>query len=90
MSLSKSLSDTAIAELEKGVALDGGDVTLPAKIARIDEKTIRLTLYEGKFHQVKRMMEAVDNQVVYLKRESIGDWTLDGLEKGAWRYVESF
>jgi len=87
VSLWKALSDVAIEHLEAGVTLDGGDVTLPAHIEKIDEKTIRLTLYEGKFHQVKRMMEAVDNHVVYLKRESIGEWTLDGLEKGEWRYV---
>ena len=87
VSLWKAISDTSIALLESGVELDGGDITLPAQIERIDEKTIRLTLYEGKFHQVKRMMEAVDNKVVYLKRESIGDWTLDGLQKGQWKYV---
>lgn len=68
--------------------LDGGDVTLPAHIEKIDETIIRLTIYEGKFHQVKRMMEAVDNSVVYLKRESIGEWTLDGLEKGGRRYID--
>lgn len=73
--------------MEAGVELDGGDVTLPAMVEKIDEKTVRLTLHEGKFHQVKRMMEAVDNNVVYLKRESIGEWTLAGLEKGEWRYV---
>lgn len=88
VSLAKDISDEAIVKLEAGVELDGGDVTLPAQIERIDEKTIRLTIYEGKFHQVKRMMEAVDNNVVYLKRESIGEWTLDGLEKGEWKYIE--
>lgn len=87
VSLWKEISDKAIAQLEAGVELDGGDVTLPAQIERIDEKAIRLTIYEGKFHQVKRMMEAVDNNVAYLKRESIGEWTLEGLEKGEWRYV---
>jgi len=34
------------------------------------------------------MMEAVDNKVTYLKRESIGEWTLDGLEKGEWKYID--
>jgi len=85
--LSKAISDEAIIKLEAGVELDGGDVTLPAQIEKIDDTTIRLMIYEGKFHQVKRMMEAVDNNVVYLKRESIGEWTLDGLEKGEWRYI---
>lgn len=87
VSLSKVISDEAIIKLEAGVELDGGDVTLPAQIEKIDDTTIRLMIYEGKFHQVKRMMEAVDNNVVYLKRESIGEWTLDGLEKGERRYI---
>jgi 16S rRNA pseudouridine516 synthase len=88
VSLSKAISDEAIAQLEAGVELDGGDMTMPAKIEKIDDTTIRLIIYEGKFHQVKRMMEAVDNTVIYLKRESIGEWTLDGLEKGEWRYID--
>ena len=88
VSLSKAISDEDIIKLEAGVELDGGDVTLPAQIEKIDDTTIRLMIYEGKFHQVKRMMEAVDNNVVYLKRESIGEWTLDGLQKGEWKYIE--
>jgi len=72
--------------LDAGVVLDDGYQTLPAEVLRVDDTTIRLTIYEGKFHQVKRMLEAVANSVVYLKRESIGEWTLDGLEKGEWKY----
>jgi 16S rRNA U516 pseudouridylate synthase RsuA-like enzyme len=34
------------------------------------------------------MLEAVDNQVVYLKRLRVGEWTLDGLEKWEWKYIE--
>lgn len=37
---------------------------------------VRITIHEGKFHQVKRMMAAVGCEVVYLKRESFGPWTL--------------
>jgi 16S rRNA pseudouridine516 synthase len=86
VSLWKPIDGDAIAQLEAGVILDDGYQTLPAEVLRVDNTTIRLTIYEGKFHQVKRMMEAVDNTVVYLKRESIGEWTLDALEKGEWRY----
>lgn len=47
---------------------------------------IRLTIHEGKFHQVKRMMEAVGCPVVYLKRLSMGPLALDdGLEPGQYR-----
>jgi 16S rRNA pseudouridine516 synthase len=71
---------------ERGVALDDGYVTLPAKLkvlsveAMIEGTTlskIELTITEGKFHQVKRMFEAVSKKVVYLKRLSMGSLLLD-------------
>ena len=47
---------------------------------------VRITIQEGKFHQVKRMFEAVDKTVVYLKREEFGGLTLDpDLEEGEYR-----
>ncbi len=47
---------------------------------------VELTIHEGKFHQVKRMFEAVGRQVLYLRRVSMGPLTLDsGLEPGEWR-----
>ena len=63
-----------------GVMLDDGYVTKPGKLkiiksAEISE--IELTITEGKFHQVKRMFEAVGKKVVYLKRLSMGPITLD-------------
>jgi 16S rRNA pseudouridine516 synthase len=67
-----------------GVMLDDGYVTLPAELviesAEAPESglsRIRLTLHEGKFHQVKRMFQSVGKQVVYLKRLSMGPLTLD-------------
>jgi 16S rRNA pseudouridine516 synthase len=68
-----------------GVTLDDGYVTLPAQL-RILTKTdeaadgmaeIELTITEGKFHQVKRMFEAVGKRVTYLKRLSMGPLKLD-------------
>jgi 16S rRNA pseudouridine516 synthase len=63
-----------------GVILDDGYKTLPAKleIIKSDEiSEIRLSIVEGKFHQVKRMFEAVDKKVIYLKRLSMGKLKLD-------------
>lgn len=54
---------------------------MPAKVKRVAENSILLTIYEGKYHQVKRMAQAVNNEVIYLRRERIGSWTLEGLEK---------
>ncbi|MDD7987516.1 pseudouridine synthase [Lentisphaera marina] len=74
-------------ELEEGVYLDGDDkITAPAKIEKIDAKTYRLKITEGRYHQVKRMFEAVGNMVKSLHREQIGDLILDeDLAEGQWR-----
>ncbi len=75
-------------QLQKWVQLDDGYLTKPAKVQQLEEKKILLTITEGKYHQVKRMLQAVGNEVVYLKRLRIGDWTLEGLEKGQWKLIE--
>lgn len=78
-----------------GITLDDGYVTLPGELV-IDSheergdgaqmSRISLTIHEGKFHQVKRMFEAVGKKVVYLKRVSMGELRLDEkLEIGAYR-----
>ncbi|UTR11445.1 rRNA pseudouridine synthase [Evansella sp. LMS18] len=76
-------------ELKAGVVLDDGYKTKPAKLAYYNgepETTVQLTITEGKFHQVKRMFQAVGRKVVALKRESIGPLTLDpDLEPGTYR-----
>ncbi|WP_077621272.1 pseudouridine synthase [Sediminibacillus massiliensis] len=65
---------------EKGVRLDDGYVTKPAKLNILssgNESEIELTITEGKFHQVKRMFEAVGKRVIYLKRLTMGRLELD-------------
>ena len=72
--------------LEKGVDIGEEKLTLPAKVKVMEDKEIELTITEGKFHQVKRMLKAVDNEVVYLKRLSMGSLMLDEeLELGEYR-----
>lgn len=73
--------------LRQGVKLDDGYLTKPAKVEHIEEKKILLTITEGKYHQVKRMLQAVGNEVIYLKRLRIWEWTLDGLEKWEWKLI---
>ena len=75
--------------LEHGVMLDDGYVTKPARIkASEDGLSGEITLIEGKYHQIKRMLEAVDNKIVTLERVSFGPLSLDGtLPRGAWRYL---
>lgn len=73
----------------QGVTLDDGYLTKPAILTILKsgtESEIHVTITEGKFHQVKRMFEAVDKYVTYLKRISMGEWQLDNdLEKGEYR-----
>lgn len=51
--------------------------TSPAQIELISDKLSRLTIYEGRYHQVKRMFAALGNRVVNLHRESVGEIVLD-------------
>ncbi|MEI6774856.1 MAG: pseudouridine synthase [bacterium] len=68
----KVINDAAIKQLEAGVVLEDGYHTLPAQVIKKSEKNIVLMIHEGKYHQVKRMLEAVDNKVVKLHRTQIG------------------
>ena len=67
-------------QFAKGLTLDGEVKTLPARLELLKEgpvSEVRLTIHEGKFHQVKRMFEAVGCRVIYLKRLSMGSLVLD-------------
>lgn len=75
--IAKELSNEDILKLEQGVDIGEEKLTLPAKVEVLTATEILLTICEGKFHQVKRMLQAVDNEVCYLKRLSMGSLTLD-------------
>lgn len=84
------MSNTTIKLLEAGVVIDGYK-TRPAK-AKIDShdkknqsSLVRITIKEGKYHQVKRMFESVGFPVKRLTRIRIGDLILEGLQEGAYR-----
>lgn len=80
------LTDEATARLEQGVDIGEEKLTKPALVQILNEKEILLTIHEGKFHQVKRMLKAVDNEVLSLKRISFGSLKLDeNLRSGAYR-----
>lgn len=73
----------------EGVLIGADEMTRPANLEVLvsDEiSEIRLTIQEGKFHQVKRMFEAVGKEVIYLKRLSMGSLVLDEtLDLGEYR-----
>lgn len=74
--------------LEQGTDIGDDRPTLPAKAQKLpdEEHALYLTITEGRFHQVKRMLAAVGNEVIYLKRISMGPLVLEpSLQKGQWR-----
>lgn len=86
--------DSAIIEFSDGILLPDGLQCLPAGLEILERKmedgvpvsNVRLTIREGKFHQVKRMMEAVGCPVKFLKRLTMGPLTLDeSLKPGEYR-----
>jgi len=65
--------------------------TLPAELEILSEKIARLTLHEGRYHQIKRMFHRIGNRVTSLHREQIGSITLsDDLAPGEWRILKDF
>lgn len=69
--------------------LDGDDTPLkPAGFERLDDHRARVTLHEGRYHQVRRMFAALGNRVVELHRSAVGGLTLDGLAEGEWRRLD--
>lgn len=104
--LAHALTAQQIERLEQGVDIGEKELTKPARVCVLtdeaisqsagtngaaDGSIITLTITEGKFHQVKRMLRAVDNEVLYLKRIRMGNLVLDErLEKGAYRRIKKW
>ncbi|KAA0911528.1 16S rRNA pseudouridine(516) synthase RsuA [Pusillimonas sp. ANT_WB101] len=87
--LAEPLSEDAEERFAAGILLEGEDkVTLPAVLERVEERLARLTIQEGKYHQVRRMFAALGNHVTALHRERIGPVALDDdLQLGESRYL---
>ncbi len=72
---------------KKGIILSDGPVK-PAQLTRINETTSQVTIYEGKYHQVKRMFHAIENEVLELKRLKIANLALDeNLKSGEYKLL---
>ena len=85
-----AIDDALINALRQGVLLN--DEPLPIAAAaceRVSDHLLRLTVTEGKYHQVKRMVAAASNRVVALHRVAIGDFLLpENLKPGEWIWLE--
>jgi 16S rRNA pseudouridine516 synthase len=89
VSLKHPVDASQVQRLVDGVVLD--DDPAPVRAAACEatgERSMRLTLTEGKYHQVKRMAAAVSNRVEALHRSAMGALTLGDLKPGQWRWVE--
>ena len=87
----RPVNDDEVRRLLAGVVLD--DDPAPVRAAaceRTGDLAMRLTLVEGKYHQVKRMLAAVGNRVATLHRSAIGNLALPAdLPAGAWYWLEA-
>lgn len=83
------VSERDVEAFGRGVILEDGYKTMASELEVLERGSISLveiTIYEGKFHQVKRMFQAVGKEVIYLKRISMGELKLDeSLEPGEYR-----
>ena len=84
------LAPPELMKLKNGVVIDGKK-TSPAKVKvrKVDYKTntslIEITIHEGRNHQVKKMFDSVNHEVLKLKRDRVAFLTLDGLKSGEYR-----
>lgn len=81
-----SLSEKDIARLKSGVKIDDF-ITKESKVESISSNEIYLSISEGKFHQIKKMLQAINNEVIELKRVSIANLELGNLKEWFWRYL---
>ncbi|MCP8898990.1 pseudouridine synthase [Gilvimarinus xylanilyticus] len=89
VTLAEPLTEQYVAAFKAGIYFAYEDITTqPAHLEILTDYTARLTLVEGKYHQVKRMFGFFDNQVLALHRDSVGPFKLDKLVPGEWRALK--
>ena len=82
-----------INNLGKGIEIDGGYITKPAKvkILKIDEEKnisrLQIVIHEGKNRQIRKMCDAINKKVLALHRSKIGNFDVKDLKIGEWRYL---
>lgn len=85
-------SKASLRELEKGVVIEGRK-TLPCKIEVLKKEKsltkLRITLFEGKKRQIRKMMKLINHPVVHLERVAIGPLKLGKLKRGSFRILDA-
>ena len=88
--LAEDLRGDEAALFASGTLMLDGEKTplLPAELETIGPRNARLTLHEGRYHQVRRMFAAAGNHVVALHREQVGGLDLGDLPEGEWTLLD--
>lgn len=86
--LEKNVTSDDIIALENGINIGDDTPTLPSKATLIDEKTVLLYIIEGRYHQIKRMFQALCNKVNKLERISFGPIILKDLNIESGQFIE--
>ena len=83
------LSESDVSALESGVDIGEDHITKPSSLTvESDGASGVITISEGRYHQIKRMFEAVGNKITSLERITFGPLTLDpSLSRGEWRFL---
>ncbi|KXZ56284.1 hypothetical protein GPECTOR_1g249 [Gonium pectorale] len=87
--LTPKQAEAAARKFASGTLVLEGDTTplLPASLERTGERTARVSICEGRYHQVRRMFAALGHKVVALHRVSVGGLTLGSLPESEWRHL---
>lgn len=83
----KPLDENSIRHLERGVFIEGRK-TAPAKIVRTGQKSLRITIHEGRKRQIRLMLSGLGFQVKRLERIKYGPVSLGSLRSGEWRLLD--
>lgn len=83
--LKEDFDSDYISKIEQGIQINEEEICAPAQIEIIEKRKVRLILQEGKYHQVKRMMHACNNEVIQLHRSHFAGLDLKGLNPGEYR-----
>ena len=87
--VSNQVTPEELKRLRNGVRLDDGRMTSPARVRVVKEETfsteLLITIHEGRYRQVRRMIEAIGHQTIWLKRVGFGPIMLHDLPRGQWR-----
>ena len=87
--LKHAADESLCAALRQGVLLHDDNETVAAAAAELENPhSLLLTLTQGKYHQVKRMVAAAGNRVEALHRLRFGDWECEDLLPGQWRFIQ--